>query len=88
MTNTDNILDWFFNTFDELCLSSKFKTIDNILKFTDTNSTDTDILICLLTISNWAKTNLIFRTDFYNRVEETLKNRYPDNFQSLIVGLK
>lgn len=85
---TDNILDWFFDTFDELCLNGEFQTIDKILKFTDTNSTDTDILICLLTISNWAKTSLIFRSDFYNRVEETLKIRHPDEFSSLLVGLK
>ena len=82
----DDCLDWIFNTFDELCWSSQFETIDQILKYTDIYDTKITILIGLLTITACVKSKLKYREDFYNKIKQRLQKQNL-NFQ-LIEGLE
>ena len=88
----DAQLDFIYLNFDDLFKKGKFDTADGLLKLIDVPNTDSNLLIGYLTVSNWAKSKLPYRSEFYTKVEEEFKKRArtdPDyRDPTLLQGLK
>lgn len=91
---TDEILDWFYSALDNALCENNFSFVNNALRYTEVESTSTDILLALLIHSRLIHSPLLqdreisHRKEFYQKCEVEFKKRNPENWKQLLEGLK
>jgi hypothetical protein len=83
---TDTALDIIFDQIDEMLLAGEFDRLNQLLIDTDTKQYSVDLLLGILTATLPAKDRLPSRTDFFPRVEQTLRSR-GELKEGLLIGL-
>lgn len=72
---TDTALDLIYDSVDELLHGARFALCDSVLQETDASQCSIDVLLALLTATLPAKSRLATRAQFFQRVENSLRER-------------
>jgi hypothetical protein len=71
----NSALDLVYNHVDEMQLAGKFSNVDDHIASIDCDEFPVDRLLARLTITYAAKSHLLRRRDFYDRVEDSIRRR-------------
>lgn len=84
----DKLLDFIFNTYDELLLNGEYTAVDSMLKL-DVSRLPIDVLVGILTITSLWKKQLVNRDIFYTNVENyILLSHNKEETHSILNGLE
>jgi hypothetical protein len=84
--HTDAALDIVFDQIDEMLLASEFSRVDRLLAEIAPENLSVDLLLGLLTVTLPAKSQLSNRKSFFERVDQSLRDRGEARY-GLLVGL-
>ena len=84
---TDAALDLIYDSIDDLMRNEEFQRIESILARISITDLSTDILLGILTATLPAKSRLPNREEFFNAVEQTIRQR-GEYEEGLLAGLQ
>lgn len=87
LNHTDAALDLLYDAVDDLLRRGNFDRIDELLQDVATSDLSLNVLLGLLTATLPARSRLRSRTEFFQRVDETLRIR-GEWEEGLLVGLE
>jgi len=80
-------IDEIYNEIDEMLWDKRFGQCDEVLRRMDLERLDVDEIISYLTATLSARSNLLFRQEFYHRAEKILRER-REYKEGLLKGLE
>jgi len=84
---TDAQIDVLFNTIDDLLLNGDFDQVNQILRDVDIKQTSIVEIVCYLSLTLAAYSQLSYRSEFYDAVKQEIIAR-DRNTDTLLQGLE
>lgn len=85
----EHILDYIFDTIDDLLLQNNFCKVDYVLNNIDVSKFEEMVLLGLLTVTYPWKKTLSLRNNFYDRIEIRIHELFSEDIaNNILYGLK